>query len=112
MTYIWTLGSMREHPQFISAGGRWLIFAGLPLAICAILFVLVVPHDRLVHFTGEKFLPYVLFFGPAAIVIGFMVLYDHFPKRLIIPVGIIGWIVHFSALGWFFWFGPGVYGHH
>jgi hypothetical protein len=97
--------SMKE--KYIGSGGRWLIFAGIPLAICAALFVIAEPNHRLQHAVGEKAFPYILFFTPAAIVIGGMILYDHFPKRLVIPIGIVGWIIHFTLLCWFFWFGPG-----
>jgi len=102
----------QKYPYGIGPGGHWLIFAGLPLAICAIFFAFTEPHHALEHTVGEKVFPYIVFFVPAIIVIAGMVLYDHFPKRLVIPLGIIGWIVNFSVLFWFFWFGSGTIGHH
>jgi len=101
-----------KYPYGIGTGGRWLIFAGIPTAIVAVLFVFAEPHHTLEHAVGEKAFPYLLFFVPAAIVIACMVLYDHFPKQLVIPLGIIGWIVNFSVLCWFFWFGSGAIGRH
>ncbi len=56
---------------------------------------------------GQNAEPYVIFFTPVVIGIGGMVLYDHFPKRLIIPLGIIGWIIGLSVFYWYFWFGSG-----
>jgi hypothetical protein len=104
---------MREnHSPYIGAGGRWLIFAGLPLAVCAILFVSTQTTGGGVRGVSEKLLPYVLFFVPVAVVIGGIILYDHVPKRLVFPLGIVGWIVNASVLCWYFWFGPGAFGHH
>lgn len=104
----------KKAPYSIGPGGRWLIFAGFPLAIWAIFFAVTEPHHALEHAVGDKVFPYIVFFVPASIVIAGMVLYDHFPKRLVIPFGIVGWIVNFSIFYWFFWFGPGALkmGHH
>ena len=102
----------QKHPYGIGPGGHWLIFAGIPLAICAILLTSTMTDDGGIRGVNEKFLPYVIAGVPAAIVISAMVLYDHFPKRLIFPLGIIGWVVNFSVLFWYFWFGPGALGHH
>jgi hypothetical protein len=100
-----------KYPYGIGPGGRWLIFAGFPLAICAILLASTL-RDGHIRGVSENFLPYVVAGVPAAIIIGAMVLYDHFPKRLVVPLGILGWIVNFSVLLWFFWFGPGAIGYH
>jgi hypothetical protein len=99
--------SCSEINALIGPGGRWLIFAGIPMSVCAILFVVAEPHHRLEYAVGEKVFPYVLFFVPATIVLLSKVLYPHFPKHLVVPLGIVGWIIHFSILCWFFWFGPG-----
>jgi len=56
---------------------------------------------------GQNAAPYVVFFTPVVIGVGGMVLYDYFPKRLVIPCGIFGWIVGMSLIYWYFWFGPG-----
>ena len=96
-----------KHPSAIDPKLRWVIFAGIPLAIVAILFAIAEPHHALEHAVGAKLLPWVLYFVPATIVIIGMVVYDRFPQRLVVPLGIVGWIVHVSILCWFFWFGPG-----
>ena len=101
----------KKYPSGIGPAGRWLIFAGIPLAILAILLATTL-HDGHIRGVGENFLPYVVAGVPAIIMISAMALYDYFPKRLVIPFGIIGWIVNFSVLNCFFWFGPGAFGHY
>jgi len=104
-----------KSPHGIGPAGRWLIFAGIPTAILAILLVSTLHHGlnkSLVQAVGEKALPYVIVFTPVAIGIIGMVLYDYCPKRLLIPLGIFGWVVGLSLIYWYFWFGPGAFGHH
>jgi hypothetical protein len=99
-----------KYPYGIGPAGYWLIFAGVPIAIIAILTACTL-RDGNIRGVSEKFLPYVVFFVPLAIIVACKVLYDHFPKKLIIPFGIVGWIVAFSVMCWYFWFGPGVFGN-
>jgi hypothetical protein len=68
-------------------------------------------RDGHIRGVSEPLLPYVVAGVPAAVMILSMVLYGHFPKRLVIPLGIVGWMIHVSVLCWFFWFGPGAFGH-
>ncbi|MEI6194986.1 MAG: hypothetical protein WCS42_11730 [Verrucomicrobiota bacterium] len=106
------LGVMsHEYPHGIGPAGRWLIFAGMPMAVWAVFFAISEPHHALEHAVGAKVFPFVLAGVPAAAMIGGMVLYGHFPKKLVIPLGIVGWIISVSVLCWFFWFGPGAFGH-
>ena len=105
----------KKYPHGIGPSGRWLIFAGIPTAILAVLLVSTLHHGlvkSLAQAVGEKALPYVLFFTPVVIGIGGMVIYEYFPKRLIVPFGIAGWIIGLSLIYWYFWFGPGAFGHH
>jgi hypothetical protein len=101
-----------KYPHGIGPAGLWLIFGGIPLAVLAIFFAVTEQHHALENAVGEKVFPYVLAGVPAVIMISGMVLYGHFPKRLVIPLGIVGWMIHISVLCWFFWFGPGAFGHH
>ncbi|MFZ1074593.1 MAG: hypothetical protein WAO21_14290 [Verrucomicrobiia bacterium] len=104
-----------KPPHGVGPSGRWLIFAGLPVAILGILLVSTLRHGLepgLANAVGEKALPYVLFFTPVVIGFGSMALYEHFPKRLVVPLGILGWIVGLSLIYWYFWFGPGSFAHH
>jgi hypothetical protein len=97
-----------------SASGRWLIFAGIPTAFLAVMLVTTLPHGiepELSNAVGEKALPYVVFFTPAVIGFGGLVLYEKFPKRLVLPFGIAGWVLGLSLIYWYFWFGPGAFSH-
>ena len=101
-----------KYPHSLGPAGYWLIFAGIPMAIIAILLVSTLTDDGNIRGVSEKSLPYILLFVPLAIIVGCKVLYDHFPKQLVIPFGIVGWVLNFSILYWYFWFGPGAFGHH
>ena len=111
MAQLFSLGSMNSKvPYGIGPGVRWLIFAGIPFAIISVLFTTT--ERSLGHFVGQNAEPYIIYFVPAVIGIASMVLYDHFPKRLVIPFGIIGWILGLSFIYWYNCFGPGAFGHH
>jgi hypothetical protein len=94
--------------EVVGKAGRWLIFAGIPSAIVAFFFVVGADGHALEHAVSGKLLPYILFFTPVAVVLGSRVIYDYFPRHLVFPFGIAGWIITFILLFWFFWFGPGV----
>ena len=98
-----------KNPHGIGAAGRWLIFAGVPWAIIAVF--IVCGQGSLDRVVGEKALPYVIFGTAAIFAIGGMILYNYFPKQYSIPVGIAGWAVTFLLLFWYYWFGPGAFGH-
>jgi hypothetical protein len=105
----------KEHPNGIGPAGRSLIFGGVPVAILGVLLVSTLRHGLepgLANAVGEKALPYVLVFTPLALVFGGSVLHKYFPQRLVIPFGIIGWVVGLALIYWYFWFGPGSFGYH
>jgi hypothetical protein len=99
-----------KYPHGIGPAGRWLIFAGVPMAIIFIFFTAT--ESSLDRIVGQNAEPYIDLFVIAAIVISCKILYDHFPKWLIIPIGIAGWIIGLSVIYWYSWFGPGAFGHH
>lgn len=99
-----------KYPQGIGPAGRWYIFSGIPFAVIAIFHTTT--GNLVDRIFGEKISPYVDLFIIAAIAIAALALYDDFQKRLIILFGIIGWIISFSLLYWYFWFGPGAFGHN
>ena len=96
-----------NDPRWIGRSGRWLIFSGIPMAACAAFFVIANQHHALEHAVGQKAFPWVLAAVPAALIIAGIVLEEHFPKRLAVPCGTVGWLVTAAILCWFFWFGPG-----
>jgi hypothetical protein len=104
-----------KPPDKIGPAGRWLVFCGIPLAILAVLVVFTLRHGLepgLSEAVGERALPYVVFFTPVVIGFACIYLYERFPKRLVIPFGISGWIIGLALLYWYFWFGPASFGHH
>ena len=110
MPELWTLGGMSaQYPHGISPVGRWLIFGGFPFSFCAVLLACTLREGN-IRGVSETLLPYVVAGVPSAIMIGGMALYGYVPKRLVIPLGIIGWGISASVLCWFFWFGPGAFG--
>jgi hypothetical protein len=105
----------KKNPNGIGPSGRWSIFFGIPVTILGILLNVTLPHGLepgLANAVGETALPYVVFFTPVVIGVVGIVLYQYLPKRLVIPLGIVGWIVGLSLIYWYFWFGPGSFGHH
>lgn len=97
-----------KHPFKISEGGRRGLFFGIP----AIGFgILMCKAEVIAHAVGERAYPYVYFGMFILLAVIGMVLYNHVPKRWIIPLGISGWVTTFSLTFWYFWFGPGAFGH-
>jgi hypothetical protein len=108
---LFSLGCMSaQHPHGIGPAGRWYIFSGIPFAAVAIFQTAIAPS--LDHFVGQRADSYVDLLIIAAIVVAALILYDHVPQKLVLPLGIVGWIIAFSLLYWYFWFGPGAFGHH
>ena len=86
-----------------------MIFAGVPVSILA----LIVLIDSSEHFINDRFWPYVVFGIAMTVAVLGMVAYNITPKRLVLPIGIVGWVVVSSILIWVGWFGPhGAFGHH
>lgn len=109
-----TRPELGEDWMRIGASGRWLIFSGLPVAILGVLLTSLFRHglDRgLVKLVGEKALPYVLFFTPVTIGLLGFILYKYLPKRILAPCGMVGWVVGLTLIYWYFWAGPGAFGH-
>jgi hypothetical protein len=67
----------------LGPSGYRIVFFGVPLLFFALLLVIVMRHGL-----GQ-------------------ILYKYFPKRHVIPVGIICWAISLMLLYWYFWFGPG-----
>lgn len=103
-----------KSPNAIGRAGRFLIFGGIPLSILAVMLVSTLHHglNEIPKIVGETAAPYVVFFTPVLVGYGCMFFYERFPKRLVIPIGIVGWVIGLSLIYWYFWFGPGSFGHH
>jgi len=88
----------KKSPQSIGTFVRWIIFWGAPMLP---IISLVLIYDSLAHAIGEHVAPYVCLGIAAVITVACMVSYEHFPQRLIIPVGIIGWALTISLGFWY-----------
>lgn len=90
-----------RQPRMVSRRDSWLIFSGIPFSVLAIYSVMVGPSEH--QLVGQNAEPYVVFFVPALIVIIAMLVFNHFPKRLVVPLGIIGWIITFVIVCSYSW---------
>jgi hypothetical protein len=95
--------------KYVGAGGQFYIYFGAPM------FVFTVLAFRF----GERFLNKVGTATGAYLGLGIflavltisLILQNHIPKKFIVPIGIIGWLLILLSAVWFFFFGPGVFGH-
>jgi len=99
----------KRNPLRKDEGASQMIFFGVPVCVLTALVLI----DSKEHIINEEFWPYILFgIGIIVTVLG-MFVYNITPKRLILLLGIIGWLVSASILCWVGWFGPhGAFGHH
>ena len=57
---------------------------------------------------GERALPYVLVLALMVIVGTSFYLYDRIPRRFILPIGLLGWMLLITFGCWYGWFGAGL----
>jgi hypothetical protein len=110
---LWSLGiiareATMQNPFRIDEGARRMIFAGVP---CGLLFMLLVASIPLDHLVGDKV--WICGFCVAAGILAALglVAYRAIPRRLILPLGIVGWIIAFGLLFVGVTFGPGAFGY-
>jgi len=95
------------NEKFIGGGQRWMIFSGAIWPLLAALFCVFEPLN---HIFGNSAGSYVALGIMMAIFVAAMVLYDRLPKRLIISIGVIGWILTFIlAIGLVLWVYSGIF---
>ena len=86
-----------------------MIFSGVPMiGVVAV----ASGQDFIERITSQRAGPYV---SIGLIIFCFamsMTLSNLLPRRFVIPIGIIGWVLAVSFLLWYAWFGPGAFGHH
>ena len=87
-----------ENPFGIGAGGRFFIFSGIGMAFVALFMYLLKPLE---HMVGGNTLFYVIIGMVMLNGVLVMLAYNHCPKRLVIPIGIIGWLLAFLLM--FLW---------
>jgi hypothetical protein len=95
-------------PFNIDEGARRMIYCGAPLCV---LVALTGIGCSLENRALDKVWPYV-FLGTVLIVFVLgMIAYNFIPKRFILPLGIVGWLVSFAIMAWLLWFGRLSLGH-
>lgn len=104
----------KEHPFALDESARCMILFGIPAIGFA---ALMCNGEAMEHYLNAnvsiKAFPYVLFGAMGVLIILGPILYYYVvPARWVLPLGIAGWITTFSWTFWYFWFGPGVFGHH
>jgi len=73
------------------------------MVLIATSMYLLKPLERV---AGEKALPYVIVGMVIVNVVLVMFFYGRCPKRLVMPIGIIGWLTAFLLFFLWNWFGP------
>lgn len=106
-----TMDPKREaeiEERYVGAGGRLKIYFGVPVFIMVLLAPMLRWLGRIVGQNADVYVD----LGVTLVVIALsLVLYDHIPRRLVIPLAVIAWMLTLSLAVWFFFFGPGVFGH-
>jgi hypothetical protein len=95
--------------KYIGRTGRMRIFSGAPFSVIT----------TLMFFFGERFLNKVgnttgayLGLGIFLVIVATgLFLYDRIPEKLVIPIGIIGWLLTLFLFVWFSFWGSGTFGH-
>lgn len=94
--------------RYVGARGRMSIYFGVPVFVVVLLAPLL---SMLGNVVGQNADIYVDL-GVALVVIALsLVLYDHIPKRFVVLLGVISWLLTLSVAAWFFFFGAGAFGH-
>lgn len=94
--------------RYVGAGGRLKIYFGVPVLILVLLFPLLRSLGRLV---GQNADVYVILGVVLVVVALSLMLYDHIPPRLVIPLSVVAWMLALLFVAWYWFFGPGAPGH-
>lgn len=96
--------------KYVGLGGRIQIYMGVPIFFIAIF---VAPFfDKLITKFGSATGSYMELGMMLVILAVCLYLYARIPEKIIIPIGIIGWILTLAIILWHCSFGPGAWGHH
>lgn len=87
----------------IGQRARFIIFSGVGMAFIALFMYFLKPLEQVV---GGNGLFYVIIGMVILSVVLVMLFFDRCPKRLLIPIGIVGWLLAFVLFFLLNWFGP------
>ncbi len=96
--------------KYIGNRGRWRIYAGFPMFFVALITML--GYQTLEDQVGVRSALYIGVLVLMVIVGISLYLADRIPRSLLIPVGLLGWMLLIGFGCWYFWFGPGSGGRH
>ena len=99
----------KNHERSLSPSDRWVVFAGVPMAVNAVLFANFIDHHGDLRGVSEKAAPWVFALVELAVIVAGRELYHRLPQEKLVPLGIAGYIFMAMVLCWYFWIGPGVH---
>jgi hypothetical protein len=97
--------------KYVGFWGRVKIYLGAPIFIMVATGMLTPVEKLLTHALGDNVATYVMLGIVLMVIAVSLFLYDYTPKKLVVPIGVIGWLLTLALIIWFFFFGPGVFGH-
>ena len=97
--------------KYVGFWGRVKIYLGAPVFIMVATGMLTPAGKLLTHALGDNVATYVILGIILMVIAVSLFLYDYTPKKLVVPIGVIGWLLTLALIIWFFFFGPGVFGH-
>ena len=95
--------------KYIGRRGLVKLYFGMPLFVTAVVGLLAL--ERLAHSIGDAAAAGVFVLVLMVNVAVSLLLYDRIPRSLILPIGLIGWMLLFFFGCWFAWYGQGAFGH-
>jgi len=97
-----------EH-RFIGGRGTMGIYSGVPILFMVLLFP---ANEPLAHKFGDTIALCILL-GLVSFFAGLsLFFYDRIPRRFIIPIGLLCWLLTFTLALWYSFLGPGAFSHH
>jgi hypothetical protein len=84
-----------NHKYGIGPAGRWMIFSGVAAVLIA-LFTCIAP--ALERTVGQNALLAIFFGGVALLFLTLLHLFKRCPTRILITVGILGWLLSFLVM--------------
>jgi hypothetical protein len=104
------LAQKELEKRFIGDRGLWKIYAGVPMFFVAVLAML--GYETLAKVVGESAAPYISLLVLLVVVGISLYFFERIPRSLILPIGLLGWMLLIGFACWYGWFGSSVMGSH